>query len=603
MNSNSPRNARGLVRYAAALAAGIAVSWALPAAGQQDGWSLFPPLVAILTAVATGRLALGLGTAIVAAAAISMPDAGGWTLPFAVLQRAAVDFVWAPLRESFQLYILAFTASLVGMVRVVVLAGGTQGIADLLARRAQGARSARLASFLMGMAIFFDDYANTLVVGTTMRPICDGFRVSREKLAYIVDSTAAPVAGLALISTWIGYEVGLFEGVMKELNTGISGYELFFLALPSRFYCLLSLVLVACTVLMRRDYGPMLTAERRAAATGAVLRQGARPMTGERSDSLKPPQGVRPHWWIAALPVGLVVFGVLGGMQWDAWNAPEVEATRRGFFLADGGYWIAVFSNASGARVMFLASMAGTAAAAALALTRRSPDGAWPLGAHRVAAAWIGGIASFRHALVVLLLAWAIKEACQAVGTDDYLDLGPGNLPGSRSRSGCDLPAGGARSLCDRDLLDDDGDSAALGASARLGTWGNAGRRAHRRGRARRRHLRGPLLSHQRHHPALEHSRGMRPHGPRAHADSLRPDGDGRRRGPGIRRERVPVFFVGRSAAGWSGALRRGAPGRQGPGGYQLAVVRSTISSITISSPAWTARSRPCSSSSETSAS
>ena len=435
MNGNTARNARGLVRYAAALLAGIAVSWALPAAGEQDGWSLFPPLVAILTAVATGRLALGLGTAIVAAAAISMPDAGGWTFPFAVLQRAAVDFVWAPLRESFQLYILAFTASLVGMVRVVVLAGGTQGIADLLARRAQGARSARLASFLMGMAIFFDDYANTLVVGTTMRPICDGFRVSREKLAYIVDSTAAPVAGLALISTWIGYEVGLFEGVMKELNTGISGYELFFLALPSRFYCILSLVLVACTVLMRRDYGPMLTAERRAAATGAVLRQGARPMTGERSDSLKPPRGVRPHWWIAAFPVGLVVFGVLGGMQWDAWDSPAVEAARRGFFPADGGYWIAVFSNASGARVMFLASMAGTAAAAALALTRRSPDGVRPLGAARVAAAWIGGIASFRHALVVLLLAWAIKEACQAVGTDDYLvsalgtSLAPGLVP------------------------------------------------------------------------------------------------------------------------------------------------------------------------------
>ena len=425
----------GPVRYAAALLAGIAVSWALPAAGEQDGWSLFPPLAAILTAVATGRLALGLATAIVAAAAISMPEAGGWTFPFAVLQRAAVDFVWAPLRESFQLYILAFTASLVGMVRVIALAGGTQGIAELLARRAQGARSARLAAFLMGMAIFFDDYANTLVVGTTMRPISDGFRISREKLAYIVDSTAAPVAGLALISTWIGYEVGLFEGVMKKLNTGVSGYELFFLALPSRFYCILSLVLVACTVLMRRDYGPMLTAERRAATTGAVLREGSRPMTGERSDALKPPEGVLPHWWIAALPVCLVIFGVLGGMQWDAWDSPAVEAARRGFFFADGSYWVAVFSNAAGARVMFLASMAGTAAAAILALTRRSPEGSRPLSPLRVAAAWLGGIASFRHALIVLLLAWAIKEACQAVGTDAYLvsalgsSLAPGLVP------------------------------------------------------------------------------------------------------------------------------------------------------------------------------
>ena len=80
----------------------------------------------------------------------------------------------------------------------------------------------------MGLAIFFDDYANTIVVGSTLRPIADRFRVSREKLAYIVDSTAAPIAGVAVISTWIGYEVGLFDDLMRDLRTGISGYQLFF---------------------------------------------------------------------------------------------------------------------------------------------------------------------------------------------------------------------------------------------------------------------------------------------------------------------------------------------------------------------------------------
>ena len=149
------------------------------------------------------------------------------------------------MEGSFQLYILAFTAALIGMVRVTSLTGGNLGIASLLASRAEGARSTRVAAFLMGLAIFFDDYANTIVVGTTMRPIADRFRVSREKLAYLVDSTAAPIAGVALISTWIGYEVGLFDDLMRGLHTGISGYQLFFSALPVRFYCLFTLVFVA----------------------------------------------------------------------------------------------------------------------------------------------------------------------------------------------------------------------------------------------------------------------------------------------------------------------------------------------------------------------
>ena len=121
----------------------------------------------------------------------------------------------------------------------------------------------------MGLAIFFDDYANSIVVGSTLRPIADRFRVSREKLAYIVDSTAAPIAGIAIISTWIGYEVSLFQDLMVDLNTGLSGYQLFFNALPLRFYCLLTLTFVLLSAYLRRDYGPMLAAERRAQTTGS----------------------------------------------------------------------------------------------------------------------------------------------------------------------------------------------------------------------------------------------------------------------------------------------------------------------------------------------
>ena len=167
---------KALLRLSAALLTAGAVSWLLPDRGGTTGWSLFPPLAAIVGAIASGRLLLGLSLSVLSGAVIA--TAGTTPLPLlpgAAVHRALFDFIWTPLRDSFQLYILAFTASLIGMVRVVALAGGTQGIADLLVRRAAGARSTRLATVAMGLAIFFDDYANTLVVGTTMRPICDQF--------------------------------------------------------------------------------------------------------------------------------------------------------------------------------------------------------------------------------------------------------------------------------------------------------------------------------------------------------------------------------------------------------------------------------------------
>ena len=233
------------IRPLLALAAAWLFTALIPDQGNTSGLSLFPPVAAILIAITSGRLILGLVLAIFGGALISLPaDVPIYMIPLVGFERAVVDFVWSPLRDSFQLFILGFTASLIGMVRVISLAGGTRGIADVLVAKAAGARSTRIATAFLGLAIFFDDYANTLVVGTTMRPITDRFLISREKLAYLVDSTAAPVAGVAIVSTWVGFEVGLFNSAMEQVQSGISGYELFFRALPARFYCLLTLAFV-----------------------------------------------------------------------------------------------------------------------------------------------------------------------------------------------------------------------------------------------------------------------------------------------------------------------------------------------------------------------
>ncbi len=416
-------------RYGVAIALSCLLSAVvLPSFGEHGGWSLFPPLCAISVAMFTGRLILGLCSALMGAAIISLPTGTGIleSIGF-VVHATTIGFVWTPLSDSFQLYILAFTTSLIGMVRIISVAGGTRGIAERLAHSAEGRRAARLSTWLLGMAIFFDDYANTLVVGTTMRPVFDRFRICREKLAYLVDSTAAPVAGIALISTWIGYEVGLFEDAMESVGTGISGYELFFRALPSRFYCLLALVSVGASILLRRDFGPMLSAARRANSTGAVLRDGATPMAGNEDRGLEVPAGIIADWRVAATPVVFVILGVLAGMQLDAWSVADViEARGRDGFFSQG-YWTMVFSNADSARVMFQAAIAGSVLAFGLAISRRDGAGNFPITPRHAGRAWIGGVTGFSRALVILILAWAIKEACGAVGTSSYLVIALGD--------------------------------------------------------------------------------------------------------------------------------------------------------------------------------
>ena len=422
----------------ALLISGGVATW-LPDLDGVSGWALFPPLAAVLVAVLTGRLILGLASAVVGTAIISLAaTVPPLELPAAALHRAVVEFIWQPLNSSFQPFVLLFTITLIGMVRVVSLAGGTQGIALALARRAEGARSTRLATFVMGLAIFFDDYANTMVVGTTMRPVADRFHISREKIAYIVDSTAAPVAGVALISTWIGYEVGLFGEAMAATGSAISGYELFLRALPSRFYCLLTLLFVASSILMRRDFGPMLRAERRAQSNEA---SASGPDVVEETtevEGFSAQPGVNPHWAYAVMPVGSVIIGVIAGMHLDSWQLTVIEEARRHHPFWSREYWTIVFGNAEGAKVMFLAAVAGTALAFAIALTRRTADEKRPITPLMALKSWAGGRSGALHILTILAiltLAWAIKEACTAVGTSSYLvsavgaEIAPTTLP------------------------------------------------------------------------------------------------------------------------------------------------------------------------------
>jgi len=375
-------------------------------------WSVLPPLLAIVLAFATGRLILSLLAAIVLGAALSVGLA-----PLDIVSKTAVDYGWlTTFTDPDKLWIFVFTTVLVGLVNLTTRAGGIQGIVDRITRVAKGPRSAQLVTYLLGLAIFFDDYANTILVGNTMRPLTDRVRVSREKLSWIVDSTSAPIAGIAVISTWIGYEVGLLGDLAVGLGLGMDGYGLFFQALPFRFYCMFTLIFVGAVVLSGRDFGPMLTAERRAARTGMLIRPGSQPLSSGTFQSSKAKEGIPRLMHVALVPIGVLLAGVLVGLLWDGGGIAAVRESPAA--LLSSTTWRLAFGAASSTRVLGLATIAAALCGFALVLGHRL------LSLRESAVSFLAGMRAMWMAIAILTLAWGIKAACDDLGTSYFLVAG-----------------------------------------------------------------------------------------------------------------------------------------------------------------------------------
>ncbi|MCA9564782.1 MAG: hypothetical protein KC561_14900, partial [Myxococcales bacterium] len=377
-----------------------------------DWRSLVPPLIAILVALFFRRVLAALVLAVATGALLHFSGN-----PFARLWSGTEDYFVSNLSDQFYLSIIGFTVSLVGMVLVATRSGGSQGLINLVGKFAKKARSTRVAVAIMGLLIFFDDYANSIVVGTTARSMTDAKRISREKLAYLVDSTSAPVAGIAVISTWIAYEVGLLESSLNASGITLdgidSGYAMFLAMMPFRLYCILSLAFVFIGASSGRDFGPMLAAERRAHRTGQLLRPGAVPLAARDMESVLPAEGVPARWYNAGLPVGVVVLTVLAGMLYSGHDS-VIEAGLA-FNIFSFQTWKVAFGGADGGTVLLAAGLGGSVVAIALALGQRVLK---PLEAARI---WSKSIPTMLLALAILVSAWAIQGVCKDLGSGIFL--------------------------------------------------------------------------------------------------------------------------------------------------------------------------------------
>ncbi len=380
--------------------------------------SLLPPLLAIFLALAFRQVLAALWLAVWLGAFIIYD----WH-PLAAIGRSIDHYLVDAMADPEDAAMLLFIIFMGGLIGIISKSGGIQGIVEVLARRATSARRGQLATWAMGLCIFFDDFANTLIVGNAMRPVTDKLRISREKLSYIVDTTAAPIASISPISTWIGYEVGLINAALASISLPASGYILFIQSIPYRFYPVLALFLVALVSILGRDLGPMRRAELRARKEGKVQRDGALPLASLDPDIIHPPEGAPRRWINAVVPllvmvlvtfVGLWVHGRQGlGTQ----GYEDVLKKAAEFSWFGGRVYVLgmVLSNASANTVLCWSSLTSCLVAVVMVVSQRI------LSLSESMSAWLSGVKSMVIAIVVLLFAWSLGSVCADLHTAEYV--------------------------------------------------------------------------------------------------------------------------------------------------------------------------------------
>ncbi|MBU2492581.1 MAG: Na+/H+ antiporter NhaC family protein [Bacteroidetes bacterium] len=367
------------------------------------GWfSILPPLIAIVLSLVLREVMVSL-LAGIWIGAIFIYNYN----PFTALLRLADTIMINTLINSDHMFIILFTLLFGGVIGVIQKNGGTIGLSNLVTKYARNARMGMISSSLMGILIFFDDYANSLIIGNMMRPITDKLKISREKLAYIVDSTAAPVASVFIISSWIGFEIGLIDAGLKVINSTENAYEVLLSTIPYRFYPIAALFFVFLTSFMRRDFGPMYRAEIRARKKGQVSNPGSmiEELTEDESLIYK---GDKARWINGFVPIMVILFGTIAGLILTGMNSLNEQGITD--YSARQ-----IISNSNSFSSLLWAGFAACLVAIIMSSWQKI------ISLTNAISAWTKGLQSMLFACIILVFAWAISDVTNQLGTADYI--------------------------------------------------------------------------------------------------------------------------------------------------------------------------------------
>lgn len=407
--------------------------------------SLLPPLIAIILALIFKEVVISLFMGIWAGSFII----GGMkfqsiTYYFKSFFDVIEKYMIRALNDSGHLSVIVFSLMIGGMVAIISKNGGMTGVVNGLSKYARGPKSTQFITWFLGVAIFFDDYANTLIVGNTMRSVTDKYRISREKLAYIVDSTAAPVAAVAFITTWIGAELGYIDdGIAKiPLIEGQTAYSIFLSSLKYSFYPILTLSFILILIFTNKDFGPMRKAEERARSTGQVSSARNEDEDEPDMEDLSPVKGAPNKWYYAVIPVAAVIIMTIVGLLFTGF-----ESIYHDLYPNGGGndHWGHLWTNMNqllgsndpstvskmgkliGSADSYIALLWASLSGVVLAILMTIGGRVMKL--HDTMHYMITGFKTMMPALIILAMAWALAITTEELYTAEFLsNLLQGNV-------------------------------------------------------------------------------------------------------------------------------------------------------------------------------
>lgn len=380
--------------------------------------TIIPPLVAIILAFITKNVVISLFVGTIAGCFMLqlvdnafLPSILGSFLDF--IQRV-LNSLADPWNAGIILQVLAIG----GVINLVAKMGGARAIAEALAKRAKTPRSAQMVTWFLGVLVFFDDYANSLIVGPIMKPVADKLRISRERLAFIIDATAAPIAGLAIISTWIGLEVGLINDSFTQIGMNVDAFGVFLQTIPYRFYNILILAFVVITSLMLRDFGPMRKAEIRARKGIKEPKSELENLTTE--DEMQVKEGVKLSVWNAIIPIGTLIVSALASFYYSGYTAIMGGEDKALIELISNSPFSfnsiqQAFSAADASTALFQSAVLASIVAIVMAVAKKI------FTVSEAVDVWVDGMKGLIITGVILLLAWSLSSVIKDLGTAKYL--------------------------------------------------------------------------------------------------------------------------------------------------------------------------------------
>lgn len=393
-----------------------------PAVSNADRFGLFtliPPIVAIVLAFITKNVVISLFIGVLSGGFIL--NLTGFNV-FGALTQAFLDFIDRALNslaDPWNAGIIMQVLVIGGVINLVAKMGGAKAIAEALAKKAKTAKSTQLITWFLGICVFFDDYANSLIVGPIMRPVADKMKISRERLAFIIDATAAPIAGLAIISTWIGLEVSLISEGFETIGVEASGFVVFLQTIPYRFYNILILAFIVITTITLREFGPMRKAEI-AARKSKNLAGEEVVATSSHMDELEPKEGVKLSIWNAIVPIGALIISAVVAFYYSGYSTimagddTAIQAIITNSPLSFKAI-LETFAASDASVALFQSALFASIVAIIMSVCKKI------FTISEAIEAWVDGMKGLIITGVILILAWSLGSVIKELGTAQYL--------------------------------------------------------------------------------------------------------------------------------------------------------------------------------------